>query len=310
MRILIPGIAGAIGRKVAERLMSQGHEVIGIDARPWGNKPPGLELHNVDIRKRAAEDVFRKRKPEAVIHMATVTSLQIRGEERYRINLGGTRAVFEHCATYGVKHAIFVGRHTFYGAGPDSPLFHTEDEPPMALATFPELSDLVAADLFAATALWRNQALTTAVLRICYTLGDSGHGTLATFLRGPRVPTVLGFDPLFQFLHEDDVVSAITIALEKKIRGIFNVAGPQPVPLSVIVRETGRRVFPCPEFLLNLAIGRFGLPHLPPGALGHIKYPVVVDAAAFRAATGFTHAFDEVQTMRAFREAFPPRARS
>lgn len=310
MRVLIPGVSGAIGRKVADRLMGQGHEVIGIDARPWGNKPRGLELHNVDIRKRAAEDVFRRRKPEAVIHMATVTSLQIRGEERYRINLGGTRAVFEHCATYGVKHAVFVGRHTFYGAGPDSPLFHTEDEPPMALATFPELSDLVAADLFAATALWRNPELTTAVLRICYTLGDSGHGTLATFLRGPRVPTVLGFDPLFQFLHEDDVVTAITLALEKKVRGIFNVAGPQPVPLSVIVRETGRHVLPCPEFLLNLAIGRFGLPSLPPGALGHIKYPVVVDAAAFRAATGFTHAFDEVQTMRAFREAFPPRTKS
>ena len=288
MRVLILGVAGAIGRKVAERLMGQGHEVIGIDARPWATKPRGLELHHVDIRKRAAEDVFRKSKPEAVIHMATVTSLQIRGEERYRINLGGTRAVFEHCATYGVKHAVFVGRHTFYGAGPDSPLFHTEDEPPMALATFPELSDLVAADLFAATALWRNEAMTTAVLRICYTLGDSGHGTLATFLRGPRVPTVLGFDPLFQFLHEDDVVTAIAIALEKKVRGIFNVAGPQPVPLSVIVRETGRQVFPCPEFLLNLAVGRFGLPNLPPGALSHIKYPVVVDAGAFR-------------------EAFPPR---
>ena len=307
MRVLILGVAGAIGRKVAERLMGQGHEVIGIDARPWGDKPRGLELHHVDIRKRAAEDVFRKSKPEAVIHMATVTSLQIRGEERYRINLGGTRAVFEHCATYGVKHAVFVGRHTFYGAGPDSPLFHTEDEPPMALATFPELSDLVAADLFAATALWRNEAMTTAVLRICYTLGDSGHGTLATFLRGPRVPTVLGFDPLFQFLHEDDVVTAIAIALEKKVRGIFNVAGPQPVPLSVIVRETGRQVFPCPEFLLNLAVGRFGLPNLPPGALSHIKYPVVVDACAFRAASGFAHAFDEVETMRAFREAFPPR---
>ena len=307
MRVLILGVAGAIGRKVAERLMGQGHEVIGIDARPWATKPRGLELHHVDIRKRAAEDVFRKSKPEAVIHMATVTSLQIRGEERYRINLGGTRAVFEHCATYGVKHAVFVGRHTFYGAGPDSPLFHTEDEPPMALATFPELSDLVAADLFAATALWRNEAMTTAVLRICYTLGDSGHGTLATFLRGPRVPTVLGFDPLFQFLHEDDVVTAIAIALEKKVRGIFNVAGPQPVPLSVIVRETGRQVFPCPEFLLNLAVGRFGLPNLPPGALSHIKYPVVVDAGAFRAASGFTHAFDEVETMRAFREAFPPR---
>ena len=149
-----------------------------------------------------------------------------------RINVGGTRAVFEHCKAYGVKHAIFVGRHTFYGAGPDSPLYHTEDEPPMALGTFPELADLVAADLYAANALWRTPELVTTVLRICYTLGPSGHGTLGTFLRGPRVPTILGFDPLFQFMHEDDVVRALALALEKQLRGVFNVAGPDPVPLS------------------------------------------------------------------------------
>ncbi len=307
MRVLVLGIASAIGRKLAARLMSEGHEVIGIDARPWGNAPKGVELYEIDFRKRAAEDVFRKRKPEALVHMATVTSLQIRGEERYRINLGGTRAVFDHARAYGVGHCIFVGRHTFYGAGADSPLFHQEDEAPMALASFPELSDLVAADLFAATALWRFPELTTTILRICYSLGPTGHGTLATFLRGPRVPTVLGFDPLFQFMHEDDIVTAITLALAKRPRGIFNVAGPDPVPLSVIIRETGRRSVPLPEFVLNMSLGRLGLPRLPKGALGHIKYPVVTDAAAFRAATGFHHQYDEADTMRSFREAFPPR---
>ena len=73
-------------------------------------------MHTVDIRKRAAEDVFRTMRPDAVIHMATVTHLLQQSEDRYRINLGGTRAVFEHCHAYGVKHAIFVGRHTYYGA--------------------------------------------------------------------------------------------------------------------------------------------------------------------------------------------------
>ena len=156
MRVLIPGIAGGIGRRLAAKLLQLGHEVIGIDARPWPGAPKEIELHVVDIRKRQAEDVFRRRRPEAVVHMATVTSLVMqRDEERYRINLGGTRAVFDHSRTYCVKHCIFVGRHTFYGAGPDAPLFHTEDEPPMALSAFPELADLVAADLYAATALGR-----------------------------------------------------------------------------------------------------------------------------------------------------------
>jgi UDP-glucose 4-epimerase len=145
----------------------------------------------------------------------------------------------------------------------------------------------------------------TAVLRICYTLGPLNHGTLAAFLRGPRVPTVLGFDPLYQFMHEDDVADAIAMALEKKLRGVFNVAGPQPVPLSVIIRETGRTNLPVPEPLLNLTLGRFGLPKLPKGAVEHLKYPIVIDSAAFREATGFQHQHDENEAMRVFAEAAP-----
>ena len=303
MRVLIPGAAGAIARKLAVRLAADGHEVVGIDRRPW--RDPPIEFHEVDVRKRAAEDVFRKARPEAVVHMATVTSLVVPGEERYQINLGGTRAVFDHCRAYGVAHCIFVGRHTFYGAGPDSPLFHIEDEPPQALNRFPELADLVAADLYAATALWRFPELATSVLRVCYTLGPTGQGTLAGFLRGKRVPMVLGFDPLFQFLHEDDVVEALVLTLGKRPRGVFNVAGPQPLPLSRVAIAAGRTPVPVPEILLESLIGRFGFPRLPKGALTHIKYPVVVDAKAFRETTGFVHEYDEMDAIRSFREAFP-----
>jgi UDP-glucose 4-epimerase len=293
MKILVVGISSAIGRLLTARLSSLGHEVVGIDRRAWKDAP--IEVHDLDIRKRAAEDVFRKLRPNAVVHMATVTSLVVSGEERYRINLGGTRAVFDHCRMYGAEHCIFVGRHTYYGAASDSPLYHTEDEPPMSLSTFPELADLVAADLYASTALWRFPDLATTVLRICYPLGSSGHGTLATFLKGPRVPTLLGYDPLFQFMHEEDVASALVLTLEKRLRGVFNVVGPPPVPLSIVVHETGRRTLPLPEFAFGFALGRFGLPRLPNGALSHIKYPVIADGSTFRVATGFTHALSETR---------------
>ena len=306
MRILIPGISGAIGRRLAMRLHGQGHVVAGIDLRPWHDVPHGIHVHQADLRKRSAEDVFRKFRPEVVVHMATVTSFVVgAGEERYRINLGGTRAVFDHCHQYGVEHAIFLGRHTFYGAGPDSPLYHTEDEPPQELAHYPELADLVAADLFAATALWRFPEFTTTVLRNCYTLGDSGTGTLAMFLRGRVVPLLLGFDPLFQLMHEEDAVSAIVLTIEKRIRGIYNVAGPPPLPLSLVAKGAGRKILPLPEFVIKRILGRGGLPNLPVGALSHIKYPIVVDSSAFKKATGFEYAFDENTTLQAFAQAFP-----
>jgi UDP-glucose 4-epimerase len=303
MKVLVTGIAGNIGRMVTDRLLKQGHEVVGIDRRAWYHPPQGVRVLQTDIRKRPAEDVFRTQRPDAVIHMATVTHLTHRSEERYRINLGGTRAVFDHCHTYGVRRAIFVGRHTYYGAAPDSPLYHTESEPPMAVNTFPELSDLVAADLYAGSALWRYPEIETAVLRCVYTLGPLKQGTLAAYLRGPRVPSVLGFDPLFQFMHEQDTAAAIVSALTTGLRGVFNVAGPPPVPLSIIVRETGRTLVPVPEGLFNFLLGRFGMPKLPRGAILHIKYPVVIDGAPFRRATGFECVYDEDATMAAFRDA-------
>ena len=301
MKVLVPGVTGQLGRIVACKLVDLGHEVIGIDRRGWPLAPRGVTVHQVDIRKRGAEDLFRKLKPDAAIHMATVTHLKEKSEDRYRINLGGTRAVFDHCAKYGVERVIFVGRHTFYGAGPDAPLYHTEDEPPIAATRFPELADLVAADLYAGSALWRYPQLSTAVLRICYTLGASKHGTLAGFLDRPRVPTVMGFDPLFQFMHEEDVAAAICLALEKQLRGVFNVAGPPPLPLSVIIREAGRTPIPLPEIFLKGLLGRFGFPRLTPGALSHIKYPVIVEAAPFKAATGFAPGHSEHDTIADYR---------
>jgi UDP-glucose 4-epimerase len=310
VKVLITGISGALARLLVYKLLAAGHKVRGIDKRPWPDPPEGVKVIRADIRKRVAEEVYRRWKPDAVVHMATVTHFTVGHEERYRINLGGTRAVFEHCHTHGVAKAVFVGRHTIYGAAPDAPLYRTEADPPLAAATFPELADLVSADLYAGSALWRYPDLATSVLRVVYTLGPSARGTLPAYLsKGKRVPTVLGFDPLFHFMHESDAAAAIVAALEtesadgKGLHGVYNVAGPQPVPLSLLCEVTGRRSVPIPEFLFPSVLGRFGFPKMPPDTAAHIKYPIVVDASLFAETTGFKAEFDEVQTMESFRFA-------
>lgn len=300
MKILIAGISGKLGKLVARECLALGHEVLGVDRRAWDDAPEGVTMFGEDIRKRPAEDVFRQQRPDAVIHMATVSHISASADERYRINLNGTRAIFEHAHTYGAKQVIFVGRHAYYGAAPDSPLYHNEDDPPLAVSTFPELADMVAADLFACNTIWRYPKLTTAVLRMCYTLGPSHHGTLANYLRGPRVPTVLGFDPLFQFMHEHDAARAISATLTHQLEGVFNVAGPSPVPLSCLIKQTGRKSFAVPEPLFREFLGRFGMPKLPKGSINHVKFPVVVDDKLFRESTGFEYTFDEAKTMQTF----------
>lgn len=308
MKVLITGISGKLGRLVAHECLSLGFEVLGLDRRTWEDAPEGVVISCEDIRKRPAEDIFRKHRPDAVIHMATVSHTSASPEERYRINLNGTRSVFDHANHYDVKQVIFVGRHTYYGAAPDSPLYHSEDEPPLAVSTFPELSDMVAADLYACNTIWRLPKLTTCILRMCYTLGPSHHGTLASYLSGPRVPTVLGFDPLYQFMHEVDSARAIVAALLAKLEGVYNVSGPSPVPLGVLIKQCGRSNLPLPEPLFTEFLGRFGLPNLPRGSVNHIKFPVVIDSSMFRRDAGFEARFDEAQTMQSFKFFKHPKA--
>jgi UDP-glucose 4-epimerase len=307
MRLLVTGISSNLGRLVARLALAAHHDVIGVDRRPWPDAPREIEMHAVDLTKRATEDVFRTRHPDAVVHLATVTHASRDADDRYRINLGGTRTVFDLAERHGVKSVVFVGRHTFYGAAADAPLYHTEMDAPLAVATFPELADLVAADLFAAAALWRMPHVCTIVLRICYTIGPSKKGTLASFLERRRVPMVLGFDPLFQVMHEGDAAQAILTAsqsaVDEGLKGVFNVAGPQPLPLSEVVRLSGRSALHLPEPMFPWAFGRFGLPKLAAQSLEHIKHPVVVDDAAFRRATGFSHTWDEAETLSSFRYA-------
>ena len=68
-----------------------------------------------------------------------------------------------------------------------------------------------------------------------------------------------------------------------------------------LIRAAGRTPVPVPEIVLKLAFGRFGLPALPPGAVAHLKYPVVIDDSSFRTATGYNNKYDEDQTIAAFR---------
>ena len=254
---------------------------------------------------RGAMKAFRAWRPETVVLMDPASPFA-EDDDRPGSLVEMTRAVFDYSRSCGAAHCVFVGRHTYYGAGASRPLFHVEDDSPSEMNAWPRLGDLVASDQLASSALWKFPELTTTILRPCYALGPSGHGTLALYLRARRVPVVWGFDPVMQFMHEEDIVSCLVRTIECRPRGVFNVAGPTPLPLSWIVREAGRSPMAIPEFALPGFLGRLGLPELDRGAIAHLKYPVVVDASAFRACTGFSHVYDAVETMRSFRDAFPP----
>ncbi|NLZ27425.1 MAG: NAD-dependent epimerase/dehydratase family protein [Firmicutes bacterium] len=301
MKTLIVGISTAVGRRLAEEMLNLGYEILGLDTRPWPGIPKKIEITRADIRRKPAEEVFRTGCPDTVIYIAPAAGATQDYDRRYRMNLESTRAVFEYSSNYKVKQVVFVSRHMVYGAAPDTTMYCSEDDPPYGGLTFPKLNDIFTADLYASQALWRYPDLNVILLRMVYTLGPSRRGALARFLKGPGVPTILGFDPLFQFMHEDDHAHAIITAMEAKLHGVYNIAGPQPLPLSALIDKAGKISIPIPQRWYPSFLERFGYPGIFANSINHIKYSVIIDDKKFRQATGFIHQHDENQTLKAFR---------
>jgi UDP-glucose 4-epimerase len=116
------------------------------------------------------------------------------------------------------------------------------------------------------------------------------------------VPTLLGFDPMVQVIHEDDVVEAILCALKPGARGIFNVTGPGEVPLSTILRELDKPTMPIPHPLARpmlTALWRGKLTSFPVPELDHIRYVCMVDGARARDQIGYRPRHTLKETIRA-----------
>ncbi|MBW2463041.1 MAG: hypothetical protein JRH11_15425 [Deltaproteobacteria bacterium] len=195
--------------------------------------------------------------------------------------------VLDAAVSTGVSKVVFMSRHTVYGALPDQAQFLTEEHPPSAGRTFPEISDLVAADLYACGMMWRHPESEVVVLRPVNILGSSARTLLSRYLMRPRIFTVTGYNPMYQVIHEDDLALAIQHALAPGVRGVFNVTGSGELPLHMLIdRSRGNRVS-VPEPMIKLVRGRFGFPRLPQGAVDFMKYPCTVDGSRFVEETGF-----------------------
>ena len=75
------------------------------------------------------------------------------------------------------------------------------------------------------------------------------------YFEADRIHTVLGYDPLLQFVHEDDLLGLIEASIFESHPGVFNVVGEGVLPLSGYLRLAGKRGIPLPQSLLSLVAG-------------------------------------------------------
>jgi UDP-glucose 4-epimerase len=111
-------------------------------------------------------------------------------------------------------------------------------------------------------------------------MGPSYLDHIIRYFERPVVPVVLGYDPLLQFIHEDDLVRAFERATLESHPGVFNIVARGVLPLSTLLAMAGKRRLPLPGGLLHRLAsypsqGQTG--DLPSGFFDYLRYLWVAD---------------------------------
>src|SRR2546430_10480454 len=149
-----------------------------------------------------------------------------------------------------------------------------------------------------------NPHVTVSLLRFANVLGTDIITPISKSLGLPLVPCILGFDPLMQFVEEDDVVRSIEFVMKNQVPGIYNVAGDGRLPWSEVAAICGKRLWPLPPVFTNLAAGplsRLGL-ELPPELLDLMRYGRGVDNRRLKRA-GFQYRYTSAGAVESFAPA-------
>ena len=87
--------------------------------------------------------------------------------------------------------------------------------------------------------------LTVTILRMADVIGPELRGSQLALLSLPVVPSILGFDPRWQFVHEDDVIGVLEHAARAaSFQGVYNVAGDGVLALSEVASLLGKPLLP------------------------------------------------------------------
>jgi UDP-glucose 4-epimerase len=277
-RVLVTGAGSDLGRVLC-RTLHRDFDVIGIDTREFPDRPKDVDHHLVDIRRKAAQTLIKKKKPELVIHLGPLCDERPRAPRGAAL-LETTATLLKLVESTRARKLVVISSASLYGPSPVSAAFMSEDAPLLGGQHHPRMADAIAVDMMVQSFFWKSPATETVILRPVHIIGGHMQNMVSRFLRAKRVPTLMGFDPMLQLVHESDITSAVVLALASGVRGVFNIVGATQAPLSRILEARQTIAMPVPGILMRAALGRLGalrLTRIREAELVHLKYACLVD---------------------------------
>jgi UDP-glucose 4-epimerase len=313
--VLVTGVSRHIGARVASVLAADPDidRVIGVDTVP----PPSLsrdggvplgrtEFVRVDLRSPDIAQVIAAADIDTVVHMSLVSAPPRSGGRALmkEHNVIGTMQLLGACQRSATVRRVVVRSTTaVYGSSSHDPAVFTEDAEPGEPPTHGYAKDASEVEGYVRGFARRRRDVAVSTLRFANFMGPGVDSPLTRYFTQPLLPTVFGFDPRLQFVHEDDAVEVLRRMAMEDHPGMFNVSGDGVLLLSQCARRAGLLSLPVPSPVFRL-MGEFarsaGFVDFSPEQLRLMCHGRVVDTTMLATALGWKPKFSTAAAFEDF----------
>jgi nucleoside-diphosphate-sugar epimerase/1-acyl-sn-glycerol-3-phosphate acyltransferase len=306
-RILVTGAARSTGRRLVAALAAKRRvaRVLAVDDLPLPEGlPDKVEPIQTSLDSSALIEALQSAGVDTLVHLGVSAEPQAMGGRAVmkEHNVLGTMQLL--AAAYhapDLRRLVLKSTTAVYGSTPSDPAMWTEGLPhETPHSGFGK--DAIQVEDYVRSFDRLRPEVTVTILRLANQVGPTVSNPLTRYFALPACPTVLGFDPRLQFLHESDTERVLERAvLGPAVRGTFNVAGDGVLLLSQAIRIAGRPPLPIPEPLVSIAaeLLRRSL-DFSPEQVRFLQFGRVADTTAARERLGFTPKWSSPDAFRDF----------
>ena len=310
--VAVTGAASFLGTNLVglleeDELVSR---IVAVDIKAPSTAGKKTRSYEVDFTQPRAEatlaEIFAAERAETVVHLAFLASPSHAAAWAHELESVGTMHVLVAARHAQVRKFVMWSQTLLYGAHPTNPNFLSERHALRAPTTEPFFRDKIEAEEEAHKYRQRAQGSIVTILRTAPILGPTVQNYVTRYLSRRLVPTMMGFDPLLQFVHEIDAIAAFKLAIDRDIPGVFNIVGEGVLPLSTVIKLAGRIAMPIPHPIAEslCAMGWLAqVAEAPPAFLKYLRFLCVADGAKASQKMGFRPAYTTREALVDFTSA-------
>ncbi len=307
--VALTGARSFVGSEVLKRLEEDRRyaKVIAFDLRKPDFPLDKTQFYKLDLTLPTADAdmaaILQREGVDTFLHAAFLSHPTHASAWAHELEDIGTMHVLNACAESGIHKFVLSSTTMVYGASPLNPNFLAETHELKGHKNSRFINDKVGAEKQVRRFRQENPETIVTVLRVAPTLGPTVQNFFTRFLSRPVAPVMMGYDPLIQFVHEQDVVDAFKLVLDDDFRGEFNIVGDGVLPYSTVLALMGKLPLPMPHFLARTLSNALWVTQVfdsPPSMLDYMRYLCVADGRKARDVIGFEPRYDIKATIADF----------